>query len=190
MSIYVVIDVEFDGPQPGLNSMISLGAVAINKNGDNFGDFEINLAPMENSVSDPVTIDWFNSEAPDALNYCKKNQVPPNEAMNQFGDWLLKLPSPRIMAAHPAPIDFAWVNYYFLEFLRDRLDKYPFHEPFFQIMPAFDIKSYAARVLQKDYADINRNNYPIELHNNKNHTHKAIDDAREYASLLVKLLNI
>ena len=24
MSIYVVIDVEFDGPQPGLNSMISL----------------------------------------------------------------------------------------------------------------------------------------------------------------------
>ena len=42
----------------------------------------------------------------------------------------------------------------------------------------------------KDYADINRNNYPIELHNNKNHTHKAIDDAREYASLLVKLLNI
>ena len=46
MSIYVVIDVEFDGPQPGLNSMISLGAVAINKNGDNFGDFEINLAPV------------------------------------------------------------------------------------------------------------------------------------------------
>ena len=135
-------------------------------------------------------MDWFNSEAPDALNYCKKNQVPPKEAMNQFGDWLLKLPSPRIMAAHPAPIDFAWVNYYFLKFLRDRLDKYPFHEPFFQFMPAFDIKSYAARVLQKDYADINRNNYPIELHNNKNHTHKAIDDAREYASLLVKLLNI
>ena len=43
MSIYVVIDVEFDGPQPGLNSMISLGAVAINKNGVNFGDFEINF---------------------------------------------------------------------------------------------------------------------------------------------------
>ncbi|GIR80278.1 MAG: hypothetical protein CM15mP81_17880 [Alphaproteobacteria bacterium] len=110
--------------------------------------------------------------------------------MNQFGDWLLKLPSPRIMAAHPAPIDFAWINFYLLKFLRDRLDQYPLHYPFFQSMPAFDIKSYAARVLQKDYTDINRNNYPIELHDNKNHTHKAIDDAREYASLLVKLLNI
>ncbi|GIR80277.1 MAG: hypothetical protein CM15mP81_17870 [Alphaproteobacteria bacterium] len=78
MSIYVVIDVEFDGPQPGLNSMISLGAVAINKNGDNFGDFEINLAPMENSVSDPVTMDWFNSEA-QMLSIIVKNQIPPKK---------------------------------------------------------------------------------------------------------------
>ena len=34
MSNYIVIDVEFDGPLLGINSMISLGAVAINKNGD------------------------------------------------------------------------------------------------------------------------------------------------------------
>ena len=110
--------------------------------------------------------------------------------MTKFGNWLMKLPTPRIMAAHPAPIDFAWINFYLLKFLRNRLDQYPLHYPFFQSMPAFDIKSYAARVLQKDYTDINRNNYPIKLHDNKNHTHKAIDDAREYASLLVKLLNI
>ena len=82
------------------------------------------------------------------------------------------------------------INFYLLKFLRNRLDKYPLHYPFFQSISAFDIKSYAARVLQKDYTDINRNNYPIELHSNKNHTHKAIDDAREYARLLVKLLNM
>ena len=34
MITYVVIDAEFDGPLPGINSMISLGAVAINKNGN------------------------------------------------------------------------------------------------------------------------------------------------------------
>ena len=33
--------------------MISLGAVAINKKGDNFGDFKL-ICPMENSVSDPA----------------------------------------------------------------------------------------------------------------------------------------
>ena len=102
MSIYVVIDVEFDGLKLGLNSMISLGAVAINKNGDNFGDFEINFAPMENSVSDPVTMDWFISEAPDALNYCKKNQVPPKEAMNQFGDWLLETTKSKNYGSSPS----------------------------------------------------------------------------------------
>ena len=190
MSNYIVIDVEFDGPLLGINSMISLGAVAINKNGDELGEFEINLKPLEKSHPDPVTMDWFYSEAPEALEYCQQNSFSPSEAMNKFGDWLLNLPKPRIMAAHPAPLDFSWVNWYILKFLRNRLDKYPFHEPFFQVKPAFDIKSYAARVLQKDYKDINRNNYPIELHDNKNHTHKAIDDAREYASLLVKLLNI
>ena len=45
MITYVVIDAEFDGPLPGINSMISLGAVAINKNGDTLGDFEINILP-------------------------------------------------------------------------------------------------------------------------------------------------
>ena len=54
---------------------------------------------------------------------------------------------------------------------------------------AFDIKSYAAAVLQKDYKDIGRDDYSLELHDNTKHTHKAIDDAREYAKLLIKLLN-
>ena len=49
MTTFVVIDVEFDGPILGINSMISIGAVAINKDGDELGDFEINLKPLENS---------------------------------------------------------------------------------------------------------------------------------------------
>ena len=190
MSTYVVIDVEFDGPLPGVNSMISLGAVAINKNGNELGEFEINLKPLENSHPDPITMDWFYSEAPEALEYCRQNPFSPSEAMNKFGDWLLNLPKPRIMAAHPAPLDFAWVNWYILMFLRNRLEKYPFHQPFFQHMPAFDIKSCASAVLKKDYADIMRENYPKELHDNSKHTHKAIEDAREYSKLLIKLLNL
>jgi len=44
-------------------------------------------------------------------------------------------------------------------------------------------------VLQEDYKDISRDDYALELHDNTKHTHKAIDDAREYAQLLIKLLN-
>ena len=190
MSNYIVIDVEFDGPLLGINSMISLGAVAINKNGDELGEFEINLKPLEKSHPDPVTMDWFYSEAPEALEYCQQNSFSPSEAMNKFGDWLLNLPKPRIMAAHPAPLDFSWVNWYILKFLRNRLDKYPFHQPFFQHMPAFDIKSYASAVLKKDYSDVLRENYPKDLHDNSKHTHKAIEDAREYSKLLSKLFRL
>ena len=188
MDIYIVIDVEFDGPLVGVNSMISLGAVAINKF-DILGEFEVNLLPLEGSQPDPVTMNWFETEASEALEYCRQNQFLPSEAMNKFGDWLLELPKPRIMAAHPAPTDFAWVNWYILKFLRNRLDSYPYHQPFFHHMPAFDIKSYASAVLKKDYAETIRDNYPKELHDNNNHTHKAIDDAREYAKLLLKLFN-
>ena len=95
------------------------------------------------------------------------------------------------MAAHPAPFDFMWINWYIQTFLADRLEEVPFSMPFFDSkgQAAFDIKSYAAAVLQKDYREINRENYSKEFHDNTKHTHKAIDDAREYAQLLIKLLN-
>ena len=83
------------------------------------------------------------------------------------------------------------MNLYIQTFLAERLETFPFSMPFFDRkgQTAFDIKSYAAAVLQKDYKDIGRDDYSLELHDNTKHTHKAIDDAREYAQLLIKLLN-
>ena len=192
MTTYVVCDIEADGPIPGPHSMISLGAVAVNKAGQKFGEYEINFLPLENAKPHPDVMKWFTTEAPEALEHTKHNQVLPKEGMNKFGDWLLTLPSPRVMAAHPAPLDYMWINWYIQTFLAERLEKIPFSMPFFDRkgQTAFDIKSYAAAVLQKDYKDIGRGDYSLELHDNTKHTHKAIDDAREYAQLLIKLLNI
>ena len=171
--------------------MISLGAVAINKLGNHLGEFEINFLPLKNAKSHPVTMKWFKTHASEALEYTKQNQISPKEGMNKFGDWLLKLPKPRVMAAHPAPLDFMWLNWYIQTFLAERLEEPPFTQPFFDNkgQGAFDIKTYAAAVLGKDYTEIHRDNYPNELHDNTNHSHKAIEDAREYAQLLIKLLN-
>ena len=191
MTIYVVCDIEADGPIPGPHSMISFGAVAVDKSGKNFGEFEINLHPLENATPHPVTMKWFNDNAPEAFEYTKPNRIPPDTAMNKFGDWLLSLPNPRVMAAHPAPSDFMWLNWYMQNFLRDRLKCPPFTTPFFDSMgqSAFCIKSYATAVLKKDFTEVHRETYPKELHDNTKHTHKAIDDAREYANLLIQLLN-
>ena len=191
MTTYVVCDIEADGPIPGPHSMISLGAVAVNREGNELGDFEINFLPLENAKPHPSTMKWFTTHAPEALELSKQNQVSPKEGMNKFGNWLLTLPKPRVMASHPAPLDFMWINWYIQTFLADRLEEVPFTMPFFdgRDQAAFDIKSYAAAVLQKDYREVNRENYSKALHDNTKHTHKAIDDAREYAQLLVKLLN-
>ena len=191
MTVYVVCDIESDGPIPGPNSMISFGAVAVDRSGEYFGEFEINLHPLKYANSDPVTVKWFNESAPEAFEYTKQNRVSPDVAMNKFGDWLLNLPGPRVMAAHPASIDFMWLNWYMQNFLQHRLEKPPFTIPFFNSrgQSAFCIKSYATAVLKKDFVAVDRETYPKELHDNKRHTHRAIDDAREYANLLVKLLN-
>ena len=37
--------------------------------------------------------------------------------------------------------------------------------------------------------DTNKENYPLNLYNITKHSHKTIEDAREYFKLLVKLLN-
>ena len=118
MTVYVVCDVEFDGPIPGPHSMISLGAVAINKLGENLGEFEINFLPLENSNPNEENMNWFNNFAPEALEYTKKNQVKPKEGMIKFGSWLLDLPSPRVFAAHPAHSDYMWVNWYIKKFTK------------------------------------------------------------------------
>ena len=131
MITYVVCDIEADGPIPGPHSMMSLGAVAVNKVGNIFGEFEINFLPLKKAKPHSKTMEWFNKNAPKALIYCKINQVEPQEGMKRFGNWLLKLPMPRVMAAHPAPLDFMWVNWYIQTFLAERLEEPPFTQPFF-----------------------------------------------------------
>jgi len=191
MITYVVCDIEADGPIPGPHSMMSLGAVAVNKVGNIFGEFEINFLPLKKAKPHSKTMEWFNKNAPKALMYCKINQVEPQEGMKRFGNWLLTLPMPRVMAAHPAPLDFMWVNWYIQTYLKDELEEPPFTKPFFDNkgQGAFDIKSYAVAVLKKDFTNLHRDTYTNDLHDNTKHTHKAIDDAREYAQLLIKLLN-
>mgnify|MGYP001373997508 CR=1 FL=1 len=61
MTVYVVCDVEYDGPIPGPHSMISLGAVAINNYGEILDEIEINLSPLKNTTPHPDTMKWFKN---------------------------------------------------------------------------------------------------------------------------------
>ena len=78
--MYVVVDVEADGPVPGLFSMVSLGAIIVDRKLDKtfFGQCR------------PISEDWI----PDALKvsgYTREQTLAfpePEKTMREFADWL------------------------------------------------------------------------------------------------------
>ena len=90
-----------------------------------------------------------------------------------------------IIGMPPATAASNWSKVLFFSAISNNL--FPFFDSKGQ--GAFDIKTYAAAVLGKDFTEIQRDNYPKELHDNSKHSHKAIEDAREYSQLLIKLFS-
>lgn len=60
--IYISCDVETDGPIPGANSMLSLGAVAFAPNRDQLGTFSVNLVELSGAAPDPKTEAWWATQ--------------------------------------------------------------------------------------------------------------------------------
>ncbi len=44
--IFIVTDIEADGPDPGRHSMLSFASVARGEDGQDYGEFFINLMPL------------------------------------------------------------------------------------------------------------------------------------------------
>ena len=59
--VYISIDIEADGPIPGGNSMLSLGAAAFELGSGNrtpIDLYEVNLQPLPTATPDPDTMAW------------------------------------------------------------------------------------------------------------------------------------
>ena len=59
MSTYIVTDIEADGPVPGLYSMISLAAAAVDEKGEVLSTFFENLLPLPTAAQHPDTMRWW-----------------------------------------------------------------------------------------------------------------------------------
>ena len=77
---YVSIDIEADGPVPGLHSMLSLGAAAFTSDGRLLDTFSANLEPLPEASEDPRTMRWWASQGA-AWEACHIDPRPPAEAM-------------------------------------------------------------------------------------------------------------
>ena len=169
---YVLIDIETDGFSPGHYSMLSFAAVAFKLDKTILTTFERNLETLPGAKQHPQNMQFW-AENPEAWAACRKDPVPPQQAMRDFYDWAKALPGdePAVVVAHPASFDHAFIYWYFEQFVGG----FPFH------FAGLDMASYAMAILGTPYAKSSKQHMPPHWIDPTPHTHVAMDDAIGHA---------
>jgi hypothetical protein len=182
---YVSLDIEGNGPAPGINSMLAIGAALYtDEQKGEAGTFYSTLYPMVRANENPETMAWWKTQ-PEAWDEVNKNRQPPYSAIPSFVEWLEKYNRFNLIAVGwPIAFDFAYVNYYCHRFAgRNPLG-----------FAGLDIRSFANGILGfPDYyglpeASIRRLAGPIDTDGLRPHV--AVDDAIEQGRLFMALRKI
>ncbi|MDJ0386832.1 DNA polymerase III subunit epsilon [Roseomonas sp. E05] len=187
MALYVVTDIETDGPEPGGNSMLSFASVACREEGAPVAEFAVNLAPLPGAAAEPRCLTWWRSE-PEAWAAATRDPVPAAQAMAAYAGWLRGLPERPVFVAHPLSFDGFWIDWYLRRFAGARLVKGPFDGEALFAGPGLDLPSLAMGAFGLSLAEAERKPYPEAWLGGHDHTHAALDDARGYACLLQEVL--
>lgn len=187
-AVYIVTDIEADGGVPGVNAMLAFASVAVRADGEVLGEFEAVLAPLEDTAGDPQTLAWWRKQ-PDAWAAATANPQPAAQVMQDFIAWVKQHPV-AVFAAHPLNFDATWIDFYLRRFTRHAVTE-PLRATDRLFQPTgLCLRSFGAAILGQPVAACEADIYPPEWLGHHPHTHRAIDDARGYASLLVKLFAI
>ncbi|MFC4068375.1 exonuclease [Actinoplanes subglobosus] len=181
--IYVVTDIEVDGPWPGANSMRSFASVAVTADGEERGAFEAVLEPLPGAAPNPDTYAWFQTH-PEAWAAATTDPQPIPQVLTRYVAWVQSLPGPRMFTASPIAFDGNWVDYYLRRFTPYGVIQGPYEKDRLFDGPGLCLRSYAAAVVGRPVAEISAGSLPAEWYGDIPHTHRAIDDARGYAHLL------
>lgn len=166
--MYVVVDVEADGPIPSDYSMVSFGAVLV----DSAGKFENTF------YSEPLTpISEKYDHAALAISGYKREYLElwgqdPKERMLAFEGWLGHVvPKKPIFISDNNGFDWSFINWYFHHFIG--------RNPF----------GFSSQNLNSLYKGLQRDYYASFKHLRKTkHTHHPVDDAMGNAEALLAML--
>lgn len=179
--LFFSADVETDGPIPGAYSMLSFGVVALTKDGKELGSFSANLETAPGAEQDPDTMNWWATQ-PQAWTACRKDLQEPVKAMTDFVNWVDQLCGDKyipVMVCMPAGFDFMFMYWY--------LRKFTSRSPF--SFSCIDMKTYAMATLGKEYRQSSKRSWPKQwFPKNVNHTHIAVEDAREQGLTFINML--
>ncbi len=185
-TVYIITDIEADGGTPGLHSMLAFASVAMQADGTVLGEFEAVLQRLDGATQDPRTMDFW-AQHPQAYAAATHDPQPPEQVMPAFVDWVKQFPGPAVFVAHPLNFDAMWMHYYLRRYTAHGVTE-GMHEAdrlFSHI--GLCLRSFGAAMLGMSVLEIECSAYPQGWLGHHPHTHRAIDDARGYASLLVRL---
>lgn len=162
----VSVDVESDGPCPGLHSMISIGAVIVESGLQR--TFYAELKPVsEIYVPEALAVSGFSRDQ--TLKFPE-----PRDAMQNFESWLTKNIDGRPIGwSDNNSYDFGFLNYYFWQYL----GRNPFG------WSSCNIGSFYKGLKNDTYAKF------THLRDTK-HTHNPVDDAKGNAEAVLKMFNM
>lgn len=186
--VYVVTDIEVDGFVPGANSMLALASVAVTASGKQVGEFEAVLERLPGAQPNPNTWAWFQSQPPEVLAAATRDPRPVAGVMADFVGWVQGLGDEREFVASPLGFDGTYVDNYLRRFTSYGLAQGPDETDRLFHGAGLCLKSLACGVTGGDPATFSVHDLPKAWFGDVPHTHRAIDDARGYANLLVEVL--
>lgn len=163
MSRNVSIDIESDGPCPGMHSMVCFGAVIVESGLQR--TFYAELKPIsEIYIPEALAISGFSRA--DVLKFPE-----PRDAMQNFEAWLNKNIDGRpVLWSDNNGYDAAFINYYFWQ----QLGRNPF--------------GWSSANIGSFYKGLERDTYATFKHlRETKHTHNPVDDAKGNAEALLKM---
>lgn len=184
---YIITDIEADGPDPGLHSMLSVASVACDGRGSVQSKFIINLTPLPDAVQNPDTMRWWQSH-PQAWEDATRDPVEPGAAMQLWADWVKAQPGTPVFVAHPLTFDSSWIDWYTQKFLGQRLFYRP-DDPGLTFAAGVDLPSLVMAQTGRDFQHCGRDHYPAEWLGGYEHNHNALADALGYAHLFKLAVN-
>lgn len=176
---YVSLDVETNGPAPGLHSMLSFGVAAFLEDGTMVDTFTRNLFEDTGAGRDEDTMRWW-AKQPDAWAKVQENRVYPRDAIHDFLTWMAKIQNP-VIVAYPSGFDFTFLYWYCVKYSRVSGSGIGFS--------CIDAKTYAFAILGGSFRDASKKNFPKAwFPPHVKHTHVALEDAIEQGQLFINML--
>ncbi len=180
--IFIVVDIEADGPDVGLHSMLSIAAVATTETSE-VSRFYRKLSVLPGATTFPQTMEFWG-EFPEAWKEATTDPEPPETVMKDFYDWVQSFGREAIFVANPTSLDYVFTTWYLARFAPGN----PFRSSNNSIR-ALDLKSYVAARYNFTFDEAKRTNWPPELTQGMpEHTHNALDDAAGFAVVLRNLI--